>query len=1133
MDTGNLPKFVHLRVRSAYSLLEGALPIKKLAKLAVADKMPALAITDANNMFGLLEFSETLSTAGVQPVMGSSVSVDFGGESGVDGTIALLAKNETGYKNLMKLSSSAFLDSKDTEPAHVKVCFLRKHSDGLIALTGGHEGPVDKYLINGDEEKAGNILDELAGIFPDRLYVELQRHNIGGERLVEELADARGVPVVATNDVHFPVREDYEAHDVLICIAESSYVSQDDRRRLTDQHYFKSQAEMCELFADRPDALANTVEIARRCAYRCLTHDPILPNYTDGNISEADALRAQAKAGLEQRLQANAIASGHNREDYYKRLDFELDIITQMGFPGYFLIVSDFIKWAKDNDIPVGPGRGSGAGSLVAWSLTITDLDPIRFGLLFERFLNPERISMPDFDVDFCQDRRDEVIRYVQDKYGHDRVAQIITFGKLQARAVMRDVGRVLQMPYTQVDRLCKLVPNAPGKQVSIAEAIEVEPKLREERDAEEIVAHMLAIAQKLEGLYRHASTHAAGVVIGDRPLNELVPLYRDPRSPLPATQFNMKWVEPAGLVKFDFLGLKTLTVIQKAAELVEKVHGKKIDFSSSSLDDQLTFELLANADTVGVFQLESSGMRESLRKLGPDRIEDIIAMVSLYRPGPMDNIPTYINRKFGREDPDYFHPSLEPVLHETYGVIIYQEQVMQIAQILAGYSLGEADILRRAMGKKDPAEMDRQRTRFVEGALQRGVDEKQANFIFDLVNKFAGYGFNKSHAAAYALLAYQTAYLKANYPVEFMAAIMTLDQGNTDKVQQFYVEADEMGITVRPPCVNFSTAEFIPEEGTIRYSLAALKNIGVQAVECIVSERKRGGQFKSIDDFASRIDPAAVNKRAMETMVMAGAFDALEKNRATVFAGIEAIMATASRTAREREEGQSSLFGDAPDTSGLALQSQKPWVLTEKLTREHDAAGFFLSGHPLDEYAGLLDRTGVVRWSDFAGQVQGGVSAGMLAGTVTYLQERRSKSGNKFAFAGFSDQSGQFEVVIFADTLASSREILTVGRPVLLRVEAEADGENIKTRAQSIELLDKVSERNHNGLEIVVDTDEPMMEIARQLKAGGRARLRLCLQIDGGKSKVEMEIPGSIDSSLANINAMRQLDGIVSIRQC
>ncbi|HYA79506.1 MAG TPA: DNA polymerase III subunit alpha, partial [Methylocystis sp.] len=840
--------------------------------------------------------------------------------------------------NLMRLSSQAFLDAGDGAP-HVTLAHLEASAEGLIALSGGPDGPADKAFAAGNAALAETRLSALAAIFGARLYIEIQRHGLPRERSVEpqllRWAYDKSAPLVATNEAYFKSRDGFDAHDALLCIADGRYVAEDDRRRLSPEHYLKPQSEMAAMFADLPEAIENTVEIAKRCAFRPVPRKPILPSFVpgakDAAAAEAAELKAQAEAGLARRLAAiPEHLRAASEENYKKRLAFELDVITRMKFPGYFLIVSDFIKWTKTQGIPVGPGRGSGAGSVVAWALTITDLDPIRFGLLFERFLNPERVSMPDFDIDFCQDRRDEVIAYVRQKYGAERVAQIITFGKLQARAVLRDVGRVLQMPYGQVDRLCKMVPNNPANPVTLAQAIEGEPRLQEARDREPIVAQLLDTAQKLEGLYRHASTHAAGVVIGDRALVELIPLYRDPRWDMLVTQFNMKWVEQAGLVKFDFLGLKTLTVLQKACALVEKA-GKTIDLGHLPLDDQTTYELIAKGDTGGVFQLESTGMREALRKLKPDRFGDVVAINALYRPGPMDNIETFISRKHGIETPDYLHPLAKPILEETYGVIIYQEQVMQLAQVLSGYSLGEADLLRRAMGKKIKAEMDAQGARFVKGALEKGIEEARARYIFELVAKFAGYGFNKSHAAAYALIAYQTAYLKANHCQEFLAASMTLDMGNTDKLYSFTREAKRRGIAILPPSVNKSAVDFEPEGGDIRYALAALKNMGQAAAAHIVEERGEK-PFRDLSDFMSRINPKTVNKRAIETLNAAGAVEDLEKNRAKVAKNLERLVEYGARIAQDRAAGQEDMFGTASASAAhpLVLSDAPPWGLLE-----------------------------------------------------------------------------------------------------------------------------------------------------------------------------------------------------------
>ncbi len=1148
--------FVHLRVHSSYSLLEGALPVGKLVDLACKSHMPAIGLTDTNNLFGALEFSEKLSGAGVQPIIGCTLGIILKTPEGFvpgvsdqmsnnlcDGEIVLLVKDRTGYENLMWLTSHGYFLQKDAPQPYVYLDDLKEHQDGLIFLTGGSDGPVDKALAKDDIEEAETFLKCFSEIFGNRTYVEIHRHGTPEQAYVEpkllKLAYDMELPIVATNECYFSKPEDYEAHDALICIAEGRYVSEDDRRQLTKEHFFKSQAEMVEQFKDIPEAIENTLEIAQRCAYRPKTHPPILPQFVattkDMNKdeilkAEANELACQAKEGLKLRLEKQGIAEGVEEKEYWERLDYELNIITNMKFPGYFLIVSDFIKWTKAQGIPVGPGRGSGAGSLVAWVLTITDLDPLRFGLLFERFLNPERVSMPDFDIDFCQDRRDEVIHYVQKKYGEDRVAQIITFGKLQARAVLRDVGRVLQMPYGQVDSLCKMVPNNPANPMTLAEALVEEPKLKEAQESEEIVERLLTIGQKLEGLYRHASTHAAGVVIGDRPLTELVPLYRDPRSELPATQFNMKWVEPAGLVKFDFLGLKTLTVIEKTTEFINK-KGGNFDIATIPLDDKPSFELLARADTVGVFQLESSGMRDSLRRLRPDRFEDIIAMVALYRPGPMDNIPTYINRKYGEEEIDYLHPLLEPVLKETYGVIIYQEQVMQIAQILAGYSLGEADLLRRAMGKKIKEEMDKQRVRFVSGAEEAGVDKKHADFIFDLVNKFAGYGFNKSHAAAYALVAYQTAYLKANYPVEFMAAIMTLDQGNTEKIAMFYQSVKESGITILPPSINNSFAEFRPENGAIRYSMAALKNIGEQSVQHICDLREESGKYKSLTDFSNRIDPKMLNKRAMEMLSAAGSFDELQKNRALVYQNVDTILAEAQRSNADRAVGQNDLFGSGGETPKLALRPSPAWLPLETLTHEFDAVGFFISGHPLDQYKSALDRMGVEEWKAFEKRtIDESRAVGMLGGIVAFKQERKSKNGNKYAFVGFSDASGQYEAILFSETLEATRALLETGTPVLVRVEGEMDEEQMRLRVLGVESLDRKAKSIQKGLRVRLDKSAAFQEIANAVSTSGRGELFFQVKLEDMQREVEFQLPGHFDVTPQQASRLRTLKGVLEV---
>jgi DNA polymerase-3 subunit alpha len=1145
------PGFVHLHVHSSYSLLEGALTIARLAELAKTDRQPALALTDTDNMFGALEFSEKMAGVGIQPIIGCALGIDFGDQevragAASDGwpRLVLLAAREDGYRSLMQLCSRAYLDTAQHERPHISLAWLKGETSGLIALTGGPNGPLDVAIAGGQNALALARCEELQNLFGDRLYIELQRHGTPAERTVEpaliELGYGRGVPLVATNEPFFATREDYEAHDALLCIAEGKLIADSDRRQLTPEHRFKSRAEMAALFADLPEALAATVAIAERCAFRPVTLAPILPRFSadrgGGAADEAQALRRAAESGLELRLARPGPAHSHTAEDYRERLAFELGVIASMNYAGYFLIVADFIQWAKAQGIPVGPGRGSGAGSLVAYALTITDLDPIRFGLLFERFLNPERISMPDFDIDFCQERRDEVIRYVQERYGRDRVAQIITFGTLQARGVLRDVGRVLQMPYGQVDKLCKLVPQNPANPVTLKRAIEDEPRLQAERDRDPVTRRAFDIAQKLEGLHRHASTHAAGIVIGERSLSELVPLYRDPKSLMPVTQFNMKWVEPAGLVKFDFLGLKTLTVLDLAAKLVRR-RGVELDLSTVPLDDAKTYEMLARGETVGVFQVESQGMRRALVDMRPDRFEDLIVLVALYRPGPMANIPTYCARKLGHERTDYLHPKLEPILQATYGIITYQEQVQQIARDLAGYSLGKADILRRAMGKKDRKEMASQRDSFISGAVERGIGRADAEVIFDTCAKFAEYGFNKSHSAPYALLTYQTAYMKANYPVEFLAASMTLDMGNTDKIAEFRAEAERLAIKVEPPSINRSGVAFEVQGNTIYYALAALRGVGRQAVESILAARGER-PFTDLADFACRINPRAVNKRVLESLAASGAFEALEPNRARAFAAIDIVLAAAQRAHDNAELGQNELFAGPATKEPLALPAVEPWLPAERLRKEYDAIGFFLTGHPLDDYAAALKRLRVQSWSEFSRAVKAGAGGGRVAGTVVARTERRTKNGTKMGIIGLSDPSGHYEAVLFAEGLAQYRDLLEPGTAVLMFLTAEVQAEEVRARIQSVEPLDEAAAKMQKGLRVFLRTEAPIDGLVRRLEptASGRnaadqadGEVSMVLLLENG-SEVEVKLPGRFKISPQIAGAIKAVAGVVTV---
>ncbi|MBY0350590.1 DNA polymerase III subunit alpha [Tabrizicola sp.] len=1169
--SGASPRFIHLRTHSEHSLLEGAVPVKRLVDLCVKAQMPAVAVTDTNNMFAALEFSVTAKDAGVQPILGCQIAIAHdpaqpGEKPRLPAPIVLLAQNELGYMNLMRLNTRLYIDGAMTGSANlpqVTLDELQQNAEGLICLTGGPEGPLGRFHATGQQAKARALLERLAAIYPNRLYVELQRHpgpdgalsesEALAERGAIDLAYDLGLPIVATNDVYFPKTEMYEAHDALICISEGAYVDQSQpRRRLTPQHCFKSEAEMVALFADLPEALESTVEIARRCAYTAEKRKPILPRFADDEVQE---LRRQANEGLQARLKV--IPHSATPEDYQARLDFELDVIEGMGFPGYFLIVADFIKWAKDRHIPVGPGRGSGAGSLVAYALTITDLDPLRYALLFERFLNPERVSMPDFDIDFCMDRREEVISYVQDRYGRDRVAQIITFGALLSKAAVRDVGRVLQMSYMQVDRLSKMIPVEGVKPVSITKALADEPRLREAAK-EEVVKRLLDYAAQIEGLYRNASTHAAGVVIGDRPLDQLVPLYRDPRSDMPATQFNMKWVEAAGLVKFDFLGLKTLTVIQNAMDLLA-LRGIAFDINLIPLDDKPAYDLYASARTVAVFQVESSGMMDALRRMKPTCIEDIVALVALYRPGPMENIPAYCEVKNGLRKRESIHPTIDHILAETQGIIVYQEQVMQIAQVMAGYSLGGADLLRRAMGKKNPEEMARERPKFIEGAkATHGIPAAKAGEVFDLLEKFANYGFNKSHAAAYAVVSYQTAYLKANYPAEFMAAVMNCDIHLTDKLAVYKREVDKLGLATMAPCVNASLASFTVRDGAIVYGLGALKNVGLDAMQLIVQARRiahppspasslgtaaamtpvraEERPFASLFDFARRVDLKRIGKRPLEMLARAGAFDSLDPNRARVFEALDPLVAYSAAVHEAQASAQNSLFGSGgPDIPEPRLPFRDDWLPVERLAQEHQAVGFYLSGHPLDDYMSALKRKGVETLAQVTLKAERGPCIAKLAGSVSSRQERKSARGNRFAFVQLSDPTGLYEVTCFSEVLEASRNFLDAGQNVVLTVKAELEGETLKLLAQAVAPIETVAaQAGAPDLRIHLARPEAAVSLAALLaRVEGRSRAMITLCITDARGReIDIALPDSYPITPQVKGAIKAVQGVLAVEE-
>jgi DNA polymerase-3 subunit alpha len=1143
------PEFIHLNVHSAYSLAEGAIKIPKLLALAKENKMPALAITDTGNLFGSLEFALEASYQGIQPIIGCKLKIKSEEKTGLIASKAyydsllILVQNETGYKNLLKLVSKSFLESPTDTPPHILFEDLEKYNQGLIVLSGGTEGIIGRLLIKADYPAALENVQAFKALLGDRFYLEVMRHGMKEEILTEEallkLAFEENIPIVATNAVFFSDPSMYEAHDILLCIAEGSYAGETNRRKLTPHHYFKSAHEMKRLFKDLPEAVENTVKIAQRCAFMPKESKPFLPPFASNTgRNEAEELRYQAALGLKMRLETQVFKESMSEEEkkqlittYEERLEYELKVIIQMGFPGYFLIVSDFIKWAKSQRIPVGPGRGSGAGSLVAWSLTITDINPIQFNLLFERFLNPERVSMPDFDVDFCQDRRDEVISYVQEKYGKDKVAQIITFGKLQARAVLRDVGRVLQMPYGQVDKISKMIPHNPSNPLTLQDALNQDSELREMRSADASVGKLIDIALKLEGLYRHASTHAAGVIIGDRPLEELVPLYRDPRSNMPVTQFNMKFVEKAGLVKFDFLGLKTLTVLECAASMVRQ-KGENLEVSNIPIDDQTTFELLQRVETTGVFQLESAGMRDVVRKLKPDRFEEIIALVALYRPGPMDDIPRYLACKHGEEEVKYLDPSLEPLLQETFGVMVYQEQVMQIAQVLGGYTLGKADLLRRAMGKKIKEEMDAQRRSFLEGAVQNGIPDSLANQIFDQMAKFAGYGFNKSHSAPYALIAYQTAFMKANYPVEFMAATMTYDMGNTDKLNMYRQEIKEMGISLLPPDINMSYVKFSVENQAVRYALAALKNVGANAMEELIAERESKGKFQNIQDFVERLSGKVLNRRQLESLICAGAFDSLEPNRHQLLASLDNLLKYADCVHAEKKNAQVSLFAQEP-TQKMKFQDVKvsDWDHIERLEKERDAIGFYLSSHPLDGYDMHLKNMGTVKSSQIGENREKTIK---IAGIITGLKEHITKTAKKIAFISLSDEQGSFEATVFSEVFIQARSYLSVGNLVLATLKVQADGEEgFRLMGLSFRPLEEAFDEKERIFLVYIQEESSLSEVAALLNKaeGGRQKAHLVLGPQEGMRAL-LRLPGSYTLGSGLVEKIKKIPGVQGIEE-
>ena len=1134
--------FVHLRVHSNFSLAEGMLSFDYLANFCVKNNQPAIAITDTSNMFGVLEFSLEMVANGIQPIIGIQVEIAPSSEDEVNiGEVILIAKSDVGYKNLLKISSNLSIN-KDFNK-FVSYANLIENKDEIILLTGGAEkGFIGKPAGLGNSNLTYSRLELLKKLFADNLYIEIQRHGMKNEEVSEPLllkaAEDFNLPIVGTNDCYFSSPEKYNSHQVLTCIDKGLTISSPERRLLTKEHYLKKSSAMLSLFSDIPEAIENTLIIAQRCSISVKTHKPILPTFPGlKNITENDYLFKISLEGLDKRFNDSVVSFSIETKNKYKvRLKKELKIINEMGFSGYFLIVYDFIKWSKDNSIPVGPGRGSGAGSIAAWALKITDLDPIKWGLLFERFLNPERVSMPDFDIDFCQDRREEVIQYVRNRYGHDRVAQIITFGSLQAKAAIRDVGRVMEMPYGHIDKIAKLIPMIPANPMSIQEAIETEDLLKQEMSENDQVKELLSTAMDLEGLNRHVSTHAAGLVIGDRPLNELVPLYKLNDDEIPATQFNMKFVEKAGLVKFDFLGLKTLTVLAKAESLIKK---KQEDFNLTKilLDDTKTYEMLSTGSTTGVFQLESAGMKDVLKGLKPDRFEDIIAVVSLYRPGPMENIPSYINRKHGNEKIIYMHPDLEEVLKETYGIFIYQEQVLRAAQVLADFSLGSADILRRAMGKKDHDEMLQQKNSFLEGSSKNGIKKENANEIFDQISAFAGYGFNKSHAAAYALIAYQTAWIKCNFPHEFFASMMSVEFNNSEKLSVFFHDLKKTHIILEPPCINQSKNYFSIEitkdkKEFIRYSLSSLKNVGNEVVIKIVEIRNEKGIFKNIDDFLIKVPYNLLGKKAFESLIKAGAFDCLDSNRNKLFNSIDVMLNYSQSIQKDKIANQDNLFNNInSDELLIDIPNVLDWSFIEKLNNEFTSLGMYLSSHPLNNFSIVLKTLNIINSSELLEQFQKGTKKNIqLCGLIFKVQKRQSSRG-KWAVIELNDLGGNCEVILYSDILNKFESLLDEKKPILIDAEIKNEvNQGLRIIAKRLRRFDECIANAKFNLTLSI-TDLSCIKYIKssteKLKSGP-SFIYLEFLVDG--SFVNIKIKENIKFTQDFLNTISIIKGIKSI---
>ena len=1066
--------FIHLRCLSSYSLSESTLKIKKLVNLAKKNNMPALAITDNNNMFGVFEFAQECINNNIQPIIGTSINlIDIQIKNTIS-QLSFLVKNETGYKNLIYLSSLSYLNKN--RDVGISIADIEGHTEGLFCFLGGEFNPL--LILHNQNKQTDDFINTLKKLFNNNLLFELQRINDSDiDSFEDELirkSHKFNIPLIGTNNIKFGEVDEFSAHDALLCVAQKTTINSGNRKTSNNQIAFKNNEQMLDIFSDIPEILENNFNVAISCSYYPREVLPKLPKFKNNlNLSESDLLVKIASNGLDKKIKENKILE---KKNYKERLNYEIEIINKMGFAGYFLIVSDFVNWAKENNIPVGPGRGSGAGSVAAWSLGITDLDPIKYSLLFERFLNPERVSMPDFDIDFCQIRRDEVIEYVNKKYGSDSVAHIITFGTLASRAAVRDIGRVLEVPYGEVDSFAKLIPFNPGSPLTLAESIKSEKSLRDIINTDETLSNVVDISLKLEGVHRHASTHAAGVVIGDTSLSNIVPLYKDPNTETNATQFSMKYVEKAGLVKFDFLGLTTLSIINECVNLIKnEIHN--FSLKDIPLDDLKTFQQLSRGNAVGVFQLESNGMSSVLKQLQPDKFEEIIAVVALFRPGPMDNIPSFCNRKHGREEINYIHPKLKDVLKETYGIIVYQEQVMEIAQVLSNYSLGEADLLRRAMGKKIQKEMDDQKNRFIEGALKNGISEKEASKIFDLVDKFAGYGFNKSHAAGYALISYQTAYLKANFPHEFMTATLNFSIDRTDKIISLKQELEKLEISFLKPDINFSKEQFTIERSeskkSIRFGLSAIKGVGSKSIKSVVSVREQKGKFKSIIDFLKRVESEVINKRQLEKLIQSGSFDSIEINRSKLFFNVPQFVNLFG--SNNSKLNQNLLFQEEEisfEDKNLFNQKISVWNSSETLKNELEVVGFYFSDHPLKHYPQkFFEIQNISMFNDIDLNKNG--KKIRLCGSVLDIKERSNKDGRKYAFVTVSEVNSQYELSIFSENLSKFRYLLKEGNLLIFDIDIILNNNDPRFVIRIIKKLESEFNNLEKKIDIFIEPDQ------------------------------------------------------------